>query len=165
MVFNLRDTNIRKRAGKKDLCRLSVNTPGTNVNNNDCENSPWLSDATNPSLRIGQRIQINQMSGGEITAQDSTFYGNAAFLVTGAASPTSSTQMFAMCMNTVTNKWEQCIKMDYAGAPNQCYDISSRTPGNVACSSLNLTQDTLYGRFYREIISQGLYYKDPSTTG
>lgn len=162
MVFNLRDTNLRKRSGKKDECRLNTNTPSLAIAADECETGPWLASHVAP----GMPMQITIYTGGMIAGETGAFFG-ASPLYTGAdifpANYISNTsnQFFRMCLNSGSNMRQQCIKnpADFS----QCripHQDGSRTL--ESCATNNLVADTKFGAFYRTITSQGLFYKNPT---
>lgn len=165
MVFNLRDTNLRKRSGKKDECRLNTNTPSLATPADSCETSPWLSIHGVP----GMPMQLTLYTGGMIAAETGAFFG-ATPLYTGADIfpdnyiATTTNQYFRMCLQTGSNQRHQCIKnpADFS----QCripQPDGSRTL--EPCVNHAFVSDTQFGAFYRTITSQGLFYKDPTLSG
>ena len=153
MMFNIRDTNLIRRAGKKDECRLNTNTISPPTPIDQCENGVWLS-----KYPVWSPIKVTPHSWGAIVAETPGFFWANPLDIFGWS---YFNPRFSMCLNTVTQKFEQCVIN-----PNDTTLCYTRQPWwwDLPCAWLNLTPNTSFGRFYRMISSQWMYDKDPSVT-
>lgn len=159
MMFNLRDSNLLRWSGKWDLCWLNHNSP-VNFSLDTCEDAGWVS-----AMQPWQAIKLTPRSNGYIFAETFNFYALFKLDIFNPSGPNVMNRLFSMCLNTVTNQWEQCVLDNVAETVCYTFDENTETWGDVACSSLNLTTVAQAGRYYRSITSQGLYDKTSTSTG